>query len=147
MASFTPGDLLRRARMPAAAAAAVLLVGGCGGAPDVAKGPDPMAEHPGGSMTSTGSPSDAGVVLDVTGTEYAFGSGSLKAAAGLTTIRFTNKGAMEHDFSIKTLGIHLKAAPGKSAEATVTLKPGTYKSTCTIPGHAQSGMQATLTVS
>ena len=147
MATFSPGYLLRRAGMPAMvamAAAAVLLVAGCGGAPDVAKGPDPMAGHPGGSMTSTGSSSAAGAVLDVTGTEYAFGGASLKAAAGLTTIRFTNKGAMEHDFSIKTLGIHLSAAPGKSAEATVTLKPGTYKSTCTIPGHAQSGMQATL---
>ena len=159
MATFSPADLLSRAGMPAmarmarmactacTASAAVLLVAGCGGAPDIAKGPDPMADHPGGSMTSTGSHSAAGVVLDITGTEYAFGSGSLKAAAGMTTIRFTNKGAMEHDFSIKTLGIHLNAAPGKSAEATVTLKPGTYKSTCTIPGHAQSGMHATLTVS
>jgi uncharacterized cupredoxin-like copper-binding protein len=28
----------------------------------------------------------------------------------------------------------------------VTLKPGTYVLLCTLPGHAQLGMRATLTV-
>ena len=139
MHSFSLGHILCRAGMPAAAA--VLLVSGCGG-----DGRDVIAGHDSGS-TSTGSPSAAGVVLDVTGTEYAFGPSSLKASAGVTTIRFTNKGAMDHDFVIKTLGVHLTAQPGKSAEATLTLKPGTYPSTCTIPGHSQSGMHGTLTVS
>lgn len=146
MHSFSPSHILRRASMPAVVAAAVLLAGGCGGGGG-AGGGDAMAGHDAGSMTSTGSASAAGVVLDINGSEYAFGPSPLKAAAGLTTIRFTNKGAMEHDFAIKTLGVHLNAQPGKTAEATVTLKPGIYKSTCTIPGHAQSGMQATLTVS
>lgn len=145
MSGLTFNSILRRAGMPAAAAAAVLLVGGCGGGASGDSGSS--GEHSGSMKMSTGSPSAAGVLLEVTGTEYEFGPTPLKASAGLTTIRFTNKGAMEHDFSIKTLGVHLNVQPGKTAEATVTLKPGIYKSTCTIPGHAQSGMQATLTVS
>lgn len=145
MSGLTFNSILRRAGMPAAAAAAVLLVGGCGG--DASGDSGSSGEHSGSMKMSTGSPSAAGVVLEVMGTEYEFGPTPLKASAGLTTIRFTNKGAMEHDFSIKTLGVHLNVQPGKTAEATVTLKPGIYKSTCTIPGHAQSGMQATLTVS
>lgn len=140
--------------MPAAVAAAVLLVGGCGGGGAgggggaSAGGSGGMEGHGAGPMTSTASPAAAhGIVLSVTGTEYSFAPTALRAAAGRTTIRFTNNGAAEHDFVIKTLGVHLVAQPGKTAEATVTLKAGTYKSYCSVPGHSQSGMQGTLTVS
>jgi uncharacterized cupredoxin-like copper-binding protein len=37
-------------------------------------------------------------------------------------------------------------APGQSATISVTLKAGTYLVTCPIPGHAQQGMHATITV-
>jgi len=130
---------LRHAGMPAAVAAAVLLTSGCGGGDN--------AGGAAGPMPSAGRPAAAPVVLALTGTEYSFTPAALTAAAGRTTIRFTNRGAMEHNFAIKALGVKLTAQPGKTAEATVTLKPGTYKSTCTVPGHAQSGMQGTLTVS
>ena len=134
--TFSLNDLLRRASAPAAVTAAVLLVGGCGSAPQAA-----------GPTTSTGSPSAVGVVLTVTGTEYSFGPPTLKAAAGRTTIRFTNRGAMEHDFVIDALNLDVMAKPGRSAEATVPLAPGTYTTYCSVPGHRQSGMQGTLTVS
>jgi len=125
--------------MPVAVAAIALLVAGCGGGgrADQAAGPTP----------STGSPAAAGPVLTVTGDVYSFTPKALKASAGKTRIRFTNKGYMEHDFVIKALGVKLHAKPGKTAEATVTLKPGTYPSVCTVPGHLQNGMQGTLTVS
>ena len=137
-------QLLRPARIPAAVAAAVLLASGCGGG-----SPD---QHPGttmsnGEMKSMGSPSARGTVLTLTGTEYSFSPVKLTAKAGPTTIRFTNKGAMEHDLAIDALGVKLVAQPGKTAEVTLTLKPGTYPSTCSVPGHLQSGMQGTLTVS
>lgn len=130
--------ILRRAGMPAVVAV-VLLASGCGaGAADPAAGP---------TATSTGSPAAVGVVLDLTGTEYSFAPSAAKAAAGKTTIRFTNKGAQEHDFVIKALNVKLVAQPGKTAEVTVDLKPGTYESHCSVPGHSQSGMQGTLIVS
>lgn len=130
---------LRHGRALATVAAALLLVSGCGGGGTAAK--DTAAKP------STTTPAAAGVVLDIKGSEYSFTPSKLKASAGETTIRFTNSGAMTHDFTIKALNVHLVAEPGKTAEATVTLKPGTYKSDCTIPGHAQSGMHGTLTVS
>jgi len=86
-------------------------------------------------------------VLTLTGTEYSFGPSTLKASAGRTTIRFTNKGATDHDLSIDALGVHLTEKPGKTGEATVTLTPGTYTFYCSVPGHRQSGMQGTLKVS
>lgn len=138
MRTLARHHILRRAGIPAVVAA-VLLASGCGaGAADPAAGP---------AATSTGSPAAAGVVLDLTGTEYSFSPSAAKASAGKTMIRFTNKGAMEHDFVIKALNVKLVAQPGKTAEVTVVLKPGTYQSHCSVPGHSQSGMQGTLTVS
>ena len=128
----------RRAGMPAVVAV-VLLASGCG-----ASAADPAA---GPTATSAASPAAVGVVLDLTGTEYSFSPSAAKASAGKTTIRFTNKGAMEHDFVIKALNVKLVAQPGKTAEVTVVLKPGTYESHCSVPGHSQSGMQGTLIVS
>lgn len=132
------GHILRHAGMPAAVTAALLLTSGCGGGEPA----DPSA----GPATSPGSPAAPGVVLTVTGAEYMFAPTALTATPGRTTIRFTNKGAMEHDFSIKGLGVNLTAQPGKTVETTVTLTPGTYKTYCSIAGHSQSGMHGTLAV-
>lgn len=132
-------NTLRRSIVPVTATAAVLLVSGCGGGTGDAatqKGPE----------TTSASPSAAGVVLDVTGNEYSFSPSTVKAAAGQTTVRFTNKGVVEHDFSIAALGVHLVAKPGKTDETTLTLKPGSYEITCTVPAHLQSGMQGKLVV-
>jgi uncharacterized cupredoxin-like copper-binding protein len=122
----------------AAAAAVVLVVAGCGGSADKGAAAAPAAGK---------APAAAGAVLEVAGSEFSFAPAALKASAGKTTIRLTNRGVVEHDFTIDALKIHITAAPGKTAEAVVTLTPGTYKSTCTVPGHLQSGMQGTLTVS
>jgi plastocyanin len=117
----------------------VLVVAGCGGASSSA--------HKAGPATSAPKPTPAGVVLKLTGSEYSFAPSALKASAGLTTIRFTNSGAVDHDFSIDALHIHLTEKPGKTGDATLTLTPGTYTFFCAVPGHRQSGMQGTLTVS
>jgi len=139
--SSTFNTVIRRAGAPTAVLAAVFLIGGCGGAAD--KAAAPAASKPAAGAAAPA----AGAVLDVTGAEFSFAPAALKAPAGKTTIRFVNKGIMEHDYSIEALKIHITAAAGKTAEAVVTLKPGTYKSLCSVPGHLQSGMRGTLTVS
>lgn len=121
--------------------AAVPLVGGCGG------GGGGIATKDADPTTNTRAPSAIGVVLKVTGTEYSFTPSALKASAGKTTIRFTNLGAVDHDFVIDALHIDLTPKPGKTAETIVTLSPGTYTTYCAVAGHRQSGMEGTLTVS
>ena len=139
--AFSPLEILRRASAPGAVLAAVLLVAGCGG------GGGGSAGQESAPTTTTGAASAAAGVVNVTGTEYELAPSTLKVSAGKTTIRFTNGGAIEHDFSIDALRVHLHALPGEVAEATVNLKPGTYKSYCSVPGHLQSGMHGTLKVS
>jgi len=129
-------DTLRRGSATVAVAAVVFVVSGCGGGADKGAAPAPASK----------APAAAGAVLEVTGAEFSFAPATLKASAGKTTIRFTNKGVVEHDFTIDALNIEISAAPGKTAETTVTLAPGTYSSVCTVPGHLQSGMKGTLTV-
>ena len=138
-----PVDILRRSKVQAAVLATVLLVAGCGGASTS------TSAKTAGPATGAATPpaAAAGVVLKVAGNEYSFAPSALKASPGRTTIRFTNTGAVDHDFSIDALRIHVTEKPGKTGEATLTLAPGTYTFFCALPGHRQSGMQGTLTVS
>jgi uncharacterized cupredoxin-like copper-binding protein len=75
---------------------------------------------------------------------------TLSAKAGKATFDFTNESPLSHDLTIEDKGgAKLGATPvftGGSKSFTITLQPGTYKFLCTVPGHAQAGMQGTLTV-
>jgi uncharacterized cupredoxin-like copper-binding protein len=79
-----------------------------------------------------------------------FNTTQLTAKAGSDTFDFTNDSPISHDFTIETSsGQQVAATPtfaGGTKSVTANLKPGTYKFLCTVPGHAQAGMQGTLTV-
>jgi uncharacterized cupredoxin-like copper-binding protein len=137
MHTFKPNNALMRGSALVAVAAAVFLVSGCGGGAGQVAGP----------TKSTGSPASTGVVLNLTATEYSFAPSTPTVAAGKTTIRLTDKGAEGHDFTIDALHVHITTEPGKTAQATVVLKPGTYTFYCSVPGHLQSGMHGKLAVS
>jgi uncharacterized cupredoxin-like copper-binding protein len=81
----------------------------------------------------------------VTAKEYKFILSSKNLKHGKVTFRITNKGKLAHDFKIagKKTKIIQK---GKSATLTVTLRKGTYRYVCTIPGHSDKGMKGTLKV-
>lgn len=84
--------------------------------------------------------------VGVTGKEYKFTLSKKSVRHGSVTFKFKNAGKLTHDFKIagkKTKTI----TKGKSAAPlTVSLKKGTYKYVCTIPGHADKGMKGTLRV-
>jgi uncharacterized cupredoxin-like copper-binding protein len=68
-----------------------------------------------------------------------------KASPGKVTFRVTNRGDVKHNFKIagkKTRAI----APGRTRSLSVTLKRGTYRYVCTLPGHTAAGMKGRLTV-
>ncbi len=63
------------------------------------------------------------------------------------TFTLVNDGLEEHDFEIKELGYHLHAMPNDSNSQAVTFtKPGIYEVLCTLPGHKEAGMAATVVV-
>jgi len=89
------------------------------------------------------------VSADPTG-QLKYNTTSLSAKAGKATFDFTNESPLSHNFTIedksgKALG-NTPTFTGGSKSVTLTLQPGTYKFLCTVPGHAQAGMEGTLTV-
>ncbi len=89
-----------------------------------------------------------GSVFEVSGTEFAFRPDALAAAPGdEITIRLTNDGSILHNLEI--LGTVVEAAPGQTAEITVTLPdtPGDIDFWCNIAGHREAGMEGVLTLS
>jgi len=82
-------------------------------------------------------------------TKIAYDTTELTAKAGKVTIDFDNPAAVEHDVAIEQNGNEIaKSALISEGKTSVTaeLEPGTYTFLCTVPGHAEAGMEGTLTI-
>ena len=84
------------------------------------------------------------------GGQLEYNTKSLSASAGKVSIDFTNNSPVGHNVTIESSsGETVAATPtftGGSKTISATLKPGTYKFFCSVPGHRQAGMEGTLTV-
>jgi plastocyanin len=82
-------------------------------------------------------------------TQLAFDKKSLVSKPGKITINFTNPAQIPHDIGVKEgnqlLDVSNQITQSKTS-ITVDLGPGKYTFLCTVPGHAQAGMQGTLSV-
>jgi plastocyanin len=79
----------------------------------------------------------------------AFDKTELTAKAGKVTIDFDNPSPIPHNVVILEDGKELAGFEpiAESEEKLETdLEPGSYEFICSVPGHAQAGMQGTLTV-
>jgi uncharacterized cupredoxin-like copper-binding protein len=68
---------------------------------------------------------------------------------GSYTFEVVNSGKVEHDLEIDGNGVKEKTpliGPGKEATLEADLKPAKYRFFCTVPGHAQAGMDIDVTV-
>lgn len=64
-----------------------------------------------------------------------------------TVVTIVNKGAAVHNFTIDALNVYSgDLQPGQSTTVTINAPAGTYTYYCTIAGHREAGMSATLTV-
>jgi plastocyanin len=103
-----------------------------------AKPEEAKAKGPGGTLKLAADP-----------TQIAFDTTTLTSKPGKVTIDFDNPSALEHDVAIeqggKQIAISETIAKGKTS-VSADLAPGTYTFLCTIPGHAEAGMEGTLTI-
>jgi manganese oxidase len=104
-----------------------------------------------GSGTGTGggggSAAAATTSVPVTLKEFAIVPDHLMAPPGALSIKVSNIGMMEHDFTIVGLGKLTALKPGETRTLELKNVPaGTYKTSCTVPGHAASGMTGELMV-
>lgn len=100
--------------------------------------PKAAAKGPGGTLKLAADP-----------TQIAFDTTTLSSKPGKVTIDFTNPATLEHDVAIeqggKQIAVSETIGKGKTS-VTADLAPGTYTFLCTVPGHAEAGMEGTLTV-
>jgi uncharacterized cupredoxin-like copper-binding protein len=95
--------------------------------------------------TGGGAPTAEEGTLTFEATEMAFDPEAVTTSAGRVTFVLRNEGSILHDLVIKDV-VFLEAKPGSSEEAEVELPAGTYELYCSIPGHRNAGMEATLEV-
>lgn len=63
---------------------------------------------------------------------------------GTYTFRYTNKSGMTHD--LKVGSVETPEFSKGTRSITVTLRKGTVKYRCTLPGHAAAGMKGRITI-
>jgi plastocyanin len=145
----------------ALALAGVLALAGCGSSSSSstksteAVAPAPAPATTTAQSTSTAAPSSSApaqklsLAADKEG-QLKYDKSSLSAKAGKVEIAFTNASPLPHDVTVESSsGESVGATPqfqGGSKTLSVTLKAGTYKFFCSVPGHRQAGMEGTLTV-
>jgi plastocyanin len=106
--------------------------------PEGGKEPEVHESGPGGTVQLQASPSD-----------LKFEEASLSSKAGKVTIDFENPSPIEHNVAIEKEGKEIAASELiKESKTSVSaeLAPGTYTFLCTVPGHAEAGMEGTLVV-
>ena len=103
----------------------------------------------GGGSSSSGPPAGS-IVVKLS--EYKFDPSAITHAHGSITFFLENNGTAAHDmFIYDSSGKQVQGSdlvqPGNDATFTVTIaNPGAYSFKCTQPGHADSGMKGTLTI-
>jgi uncharacterized cupredoxin-like copper-binding protein len=108
-------------------------------------------EGEGSSATPEASPAadsgDAAADVMVEAGEFFFEPAEFTIAADTDVgIQINNSGSLPHDFTILETDYAVDFEAGATGELTVNLPAGTYQVDCTIPGHAEQGMVATLIV-
>jgi plastocyanin len=146
-------SLSQMARALAAIAALSAATIGCGG------DDDSSSDASGGASAETTSETTSAAEAPPGGSTLdlpADASGSLKyaqdsvsASAGKVTVSMDNPSPLDHDIAIEGNGVEEKGevvGKGGVSKFTADLKPGTYTLFCSVPGHREGGMEATLTV-
>ena len=88
--------------------------------------------------------------LDITLTDFRMAPQVIDARRGRLTLRVRDAGRLPHNISIRGRGgervVVSTMLPGERDQATITLKPGSYRLFCAIANHEELGQYATLHV-
>jgi manganese oxidase len=102
----------------------------------------------GAATSATVTPAQTAPEVHLAVKEWSFQPSTLQLPVGKpVTLVLDNKGQLDHDVTIPSLGISLKAPSGRSVAQTVTAdKAGSFAFLCSIPGHKEAGMQGQVEV-
>lgn len=113
------------------------------------RGSESKGEDEGGKSSQGGAEASTTLDLAASPTTLAFDKQELTAKPGQVTIDFDNPSAIPHNVVIEKDGEELAGfepiTEGKES-LTADLEAGTYTFICSVPGHAEAGMEGTLEV-
>lgn len=118
---------------------AALALAGCDGVASAGDGHD---DHGRNSAVAA----DAGEI-DVDAGDFAFAPDEIMITAGEEISIAITATDIEHDFVVDEVDFHVHADPGETEAGALRIdEPGTYTAYCSVPGHRDNGMEATVTV-
>lgn len=114
------------------------------------RGAGHMAGHMGwASGSSEGdapAPREGAPEIEVISSEFGFDPAELRIEAGRpVNVSLVNEGDLLHDLTLEELDVRIVAGPGDTGRASITADAGTYRYFCSVPGHAEAGMEGILT--
>lgn len=95
------------------------------------------------TSTSTAAATGGGATIALGAKDFAFTPTTLTVPSGGGTVKFTNSGSVEHNFTVDGQSVSKDAEAGESATVKVDLPAGTYKFHCK---YHPTQMKGTLTV-
>ncbi|HEU0165435.1 MAG TPA: PQQ-binding-like beta-propeller repeat protein, partial [Thermomicrobiales bacterium] len=118
-----------------------------GGTATIAGGATPAATEATPAATPQAG-GGAGTAFAVSTVDLAFDPKTLTIPANTDVkITVTNKGVLQHDFTIDELKVQSKLLNGGDTDTvTINAAAGSYQYYCSVPGHKEAGMVGTLTV-
>ncbi len=136
--------LLRMGRSVAEAAPHALLLSGISALWLLALIPGPLALYAPPGSTAVVSP---GVPLTMEAFSMGFTPSTLIAKTGMPVVLNITNADINHAFDIDEFNVHLVIAGGKTGRVMFTPdRAGTFEIYCSVPGHREAGMTATLVV-
>ena len=89
-------------------------------------------------------------VVEMTLTDFRYAPQTIEVRHGQVTFRARDTGRLPHNVSVRGPGgervVLSTMLPGDSDEATIRLRPGSYRLFCAIANHEELGQYATLHV-
>ncbi|MDQ3411752.1 MAG: PQQ-dependent sugar dehydrogenase [Chloroflexota bacterium] len=116
-----------------------------GGLDDEAAAPAGEEPAPADAVTAAATPTSGGMTVVMA--EMYF-EPDLIAIPADTDVRILleNRGALPHNFQVRSTDISIDVEPGATAEAVLNLPPGRYRVICNVPGHRVAGMVGSIVV-
>lgn len=99
----------------------------------------------GGGGGSSSSASTSSTALDLVLADFSIDPDKASISQG-GTITLTNEGAVQHDLVVEGERSKMIDAGDTATLTLETTAPGTYTAYCSVPGHREAGMEATITV-
>jgi plastocyanin len=89
--------------------------------------------------------------LQVGADEFRYSLSRLRLRSGPAIVQLVNYGEDEHNLRLRRVGHRYthrlpRTAPGGVSELRARFRPGTFALWCSVSGHAEAGMKATLRV-